>query len=64
MTKKEVHEVFRKIAAGERKHGSFLTAFAEALIRADWDNEVILQPAALALIEKYPELKTYGEETE
>lgn len=57
---REVHEVFRKIASGERRHGSFLTTFADALMRADDDNELILQLAALALIEKYPTLKHYG----
>lgn len=35
MTVAEVHEVFRKIANGERKHGAFLTKFAEALMQAD-----------------------------
>jgi hypothetical protein len=49
----EVREVFRKIAAGERRHGSFLTTFAQALLYADDENELILQSAALTLIEKY-----------
>jgi hypothetical protein len=62
MNTKQVHEVFRKIAAGERRHGSFLTAFAHALMAADDDNEALLQPTALALIEKYPTLKGYAEE--
>src|ERR1017187_5649081 len=57
---KQVHEVFRKIASGERHHGSFMTTFATALMEADHDNEVILQPAALALIEKYPALNGYA----
>lgn len=62
MDSTQVHEIFRKIASGERKHGSFLTTFAEAMMRADDENEKILLPAALALIEKYPKLKEYAEQ--
>jgi hypothetical protein len=57
---KQVHEIFRKIAAGERHHGSFLTTFAQALMLADDDNETLLQQAAVALIEKYSALKEYA----
>ena len=55
----EVREVMRKIASGERKHGDFLTAFADAFIRADYTNEIILLPAALQLIAKY-DLESYA----
>lgn len=54
MTGDQVHEIFRKIANGERKHGGFLTKFAEAYMMADPENELLLLPAALALIAKYP----------
>lgn len=49
----DVREVFRKIAAGERRHGSFLTTFSQAMLLADDENELILQPVAHSLIEKY-----------
>lgn len=53
MTELEVREVFRKIANGERRHGGFLTKFAEALMLADEFNFKILQPSAERLVEKY-----------
>ncbi len=53
MTVRQVREVFRKISAGERPHGSFLTAFARAIVLADDENELILQAPAHQLIEKY-----------
>ena len=56
-----VHEVFRKIANGERKHGDFLTSFAHTMMMADAENETLLQPAALQLIAKY-KLEAYATE--
>lgn len=47
MTNGDIHEVFRKIAGGERKHGDFLTAFAQAMMRADESNEAVLRPERL-----------------
>jgi hypothetical protein len=35
------------------QHGSFLLAFADAYLRADPENERILRPAWLVLIDKY-----------
>jgi hypothetical protein len=52
-TDAEVKEIFRKIAAGEREHGGFLTDFANAMTRADEDNFKLLLGAALALVAKY-----------
>lgn len=55
-----VREVFRKIAAGERRHGSFLTTFAQAMMLADDCNELVMQSAAHQLISKY-NLESYAE---
>lgn len=49
----QIHEVYRKIANGERKHGEFLTAFAKAYILADPLNAGIMFFTAAAFIEKY-----------
>ena len=53
MSASEVHEIFRKIASGERQHGDFLTCFAEAMLHADTENFQILKPVAEQLIKKY-----------
>jgi hypothetical protein len=53
LTDAELKEIFRKIAAGERRHGGFLTDFATAFDRADDDNFKLLFGAALALVGKY-----------
>jgi len=62
MTDEQIFEIFRKIASGERRHGSFLTAFSEAVIRADRDNFQILRPVAERLADKYS-LNLYAKET-
>lgn len=51
----EIKEVYRRVAAREKghEHGDFLTAFAEAVIRADAENFEVLRPAARLLIQKY-----------
>lgn len=46
-------EIFTDIAAGERNHGDFLKSFAEAYVRADPGNLVILMPTAFQLVRKY-----------
>ena len=56
----DVHEIYRKIAAGTKGHGGFLCTFAKALLLADYDNELLMQPTACALIEKYS-LQSYAE---
>lgn len=53
MIESEVREVFRKIAAGERRHGYFLTTFAKAVMCADDLNFATLLPAANHFIAKY-----------
>jgi hypothetical protein len=53
LTVSQVREVWRKIATKERKHGHFLTAFGNALIHADDENELLMQPVARELIRKY-----------
>ena len=60
MTQPEVREIFRKIANGENRHGSFLTTFSKALIAADDDNFVIMLTAAQRLIEKYALREEYA----
>src|SRR5258706_3189708 len=57
---RDLHEIFRKIWVGDREHGRFLTAFAEALSVADSENFYALAPAALLLIDRYPILATYA----
>lgn len=59
LTNPQVFEIFRKIAAGERRHGSFLTAFAQAYVKADQGNRAVLQEAALKFVEKYS-LRSYA----
>lgn len=60
MTDDQVKEVFRKIASGERKHGSFLTHFAAAVLHADFENFHVVKFAARNLIAKY-KLEKYAE---
>ena len=45
--------IFRNIATGAAPHGGFLTAFADAYVRADLSNQAILDDAAKTLITKY-----------
>jgi hypothetical protein len=49
----DIHEIFRKIASGERKHGDFLTSFALTFMWADFENVKLLEPAARELVTKY-----------
>ena len=48
-----IRESFRKVAAGDNKKGSFLTSFAQAVVRADRLNAMILKPVCITLIFKY-----------
>ena len=54
-----IREIFRKVASGERKHGSFLTLFAQALMHADSVNEMAMQSCAEYFIKKY-NLQSYA----
>jgi len=56
----QLREVFRKIASGERRHGQFLTAFAQAYLSADNSNELLMAPIGRALIAKY-KLEAYAD---
>jgi len=49
----KLREVFRRIASGESTHGDFLTTFALALGRADFENYRLMRPTALMLVRKY-----------
>lgn len=51
----ELREVYRLIAARApgHEHGEFLTAFAEAFIRADYENFQLLCVPAVCLAVKY-----------
>jgi hypothetical protein len=46
-------EVYRRIASGEEKHGSFVTEFAVAFGHADYENLRLMRPLALLLGYKY-----------
>ena len=53
MTKSQLHHIFIEIHDSWGQHGSFLTAFAETYINADYANELLLRQAAQTLVEKY-----------
>jgi len=55
LTDEQVQAIYRRIALKEPgfEHGDFLTEFARALLRADFENFAVLRPAAVELIEKY-----------
>jgi hypothetical protein len=53
ITDEDIRQIYREISAGVGKHGSFLTHFAEAVVRADSENFELLRPAAARLIVKY-----------
>ena len=53
MNANALKEVYRRIASGEDKHGDFLTAFAQAVGRADFENLRLPFPAAQLLAHKY-----------
>jgi len=48
-------DILREIAVNvvHSDHGDFLKTFADAYLRADQENEKILRPAWLVLINKY-----------
>ena len=46
-------ETYRRIAAGEDRHGDFLTTFARSVMVADYENLRLLMPAMMGLAEKY-----------
>ena len=49
----QIKELYRQIAAGEGQHGDFLRAFAEAVMRSDKENFLLLLNPAEILILKY-----------
>lgn len=50
----QIKEVYRRIAIGDPvPHGSFVTAFAEAVWKADRENFYILKPVAIQIMRKY-----------
>lgn len=53
LTGEQILHIFKEIHAGRGNHGSFLRAFAWALICADYQNFELLRPAAEDLIDKY-----------
>lgn len=52
-TEVQLYEIYRQIAAREIPCGSFLTTFAEAYVRSDFENREVLRPAALLFVRKY-----------
>jgi hypothetical protein len=53
MTDQEILHVYVEIASGRGRHGGFLLAFAEAVVRADSSNFMLMRPVALLLMSKY-----------
>ena len=53
LTNEEVRSIFVAIANGAGGHGSFVMAFADALLRADSTNFNLLKPVAEELIRNY-----------
>lgn len=49
----DVWQIFASIVDGVGGHGSFMTAFARAVVTADNENFELLKPVALELIKKY-----------
>lgn len=49
-------EIFRRVSAREITAGGFLTAFAEAVAKADLENQVLLAPTCFLLLAKFPHL--------
>jgi len=52
MTDEEIRHTFIEIATGPGRHGSFLMAFANAVLAADPSNFALVRPLALLLISK------------
>ncbi len=57
MSRAEVFELFRRLAARELTAGDFVTRFAETISVADLENKVLLLPTAFKLLAKYPHLR-------
>lgn len=58
ITPVQVVSIFKEVANGRGDHGSFLRSFADAVVRADEENLVVLYETALKLICKY-QLRDY-----
>ena len=53
MRDEEILHIFTEIAQGRGRHGSFLMAFAQAVMCADPSNFALIRPFASVLISKY-----------
>lgn len=53
MRDEEILHIFVEITMGRGRHGSFLMAFAQAVVCADPSNFALVRPIALLLISKY-----------
>jgi hypothetical protein len=51
--------IFVAIVNDAGKHGDFLKAFARAYLRADHENRKLIEPSAVALVEKYGLIKHF-----
>jgi len=49
----ELEHIFKEIVNDVGGHGDFLKSFSLAFLRADHENQILLKPSALALVEKY-----------
>ena len=63
LTDEEIKSICTNVFLGRGKHGSFLRAFSESIMRADRENFEILKTPALHLISKY-KLEKYMESTD
>jgi hypothetical protein len=48
-------ELLEWILDASRNAGGFLSALAEAALRADWENYPVLRPVLVAMKAKYPQ---------
>lgn len=57
LTDEELRHTFHRIVTGTDARGSFLTAFAESVLKADSANFALLRPLLRAYVEKYALVK-------
>lgn len=53
LTNEQLLHIFREIRGGRGQHGSFLSAFATAMVSADYSNLYLMRSTAQGLVDKY-----------
>jgi hypothetical protein len=53
LTREQLEYIFVEILSDKGGHGNFLKAFGRAFMAADHENQALLTPVALQLINKY-----------